>query len=265
MSLDTAIQLFQLHVLPVLLRLLGALLIWNVGRRIIALVAALVAKTLTHNKLDSTLVRYLTSILSGLLTVFLVLGIVEFLGIPTTSFAALAAGAGLAIGAAWSGMLANFAAGIFMIVMRPFRVGDRITAGGVTGTVREIGLFATQIDTEDNIQTLVGNAKLFGDNLQNHTAYPQHTCMLEFHLRSSADFHARMQQLTEQLKTIPGVTAGTCEVEFEKFSPWGPVLSATVDCQHNDFRRVRADMAAAIQRIYGEMGLQAPAVAVNAS
>jgi len=257
MNLETSLQLFQLHVLPVLLRLLGALLIWNIGRRLIAVVATLVGRTLTHNKLDATLVRYLTSILSGLLTVFLVLGIVEFLGIPTTSFAALAAGAGLAIGAAWSGMLANFAAGIFMIVMRPFKVGDEITAGGVTGRVKEIGLFATQIDTEDKIQTLVGNAKLFGDNLQNHTGYAVRTCKVEFYLRSNADFQPHMETLEEALKRIRSVEAASCEVEFEKFSPWGPVLSATVDCPHGEFRRVRADMAAAIQHVYGNMGLAA--------
>lgn len=253
MNLDHSLKIFEEHVLPILLRLLGALLIWNIGRRLIGFGMTFVTKAMQHNKMDATLVRYLGSILSGLLTVFLTLGIVEFLGIPTTSFAALAAGAGLAIGAAWSGMLANFAAGIFMIVMRPFQVGDFITAGGVTGTVKEIGLFATQIDTEDNIQTLVGNGKIFGDNVQNHTAYPQRTCKIEFHLRSDADFTSHMERLAEELRKIEGAEAA--EVEFEKFTAWGPVLAAQADCHREEFRRVRAEMAAAVYRVYGQMGL----------
>ena len=259
MDVQSAIKFFQEYLLPVLVRLLGALIIWNIGRRLIGVGLSFVTKAAQHNKMDPTLIRYMGSILGGLLTVFLSLGIVEFLGIPTTSFAALAAGAGLAIGAAWSGMLANFAAGIFMIVMRPFQVGDFITAGGVTGTVKEIGLFATQIDTEDNIQTLVGNGKIFGDNVQNHTAYPQRTCKIEFHLRSDSDFAQHMEELTRQMQQIDGAIAGSAETEFEKFTAWGPVLSAQVDCDHHVFRRVRADMAAAVYRVYGTMGLPASA------
>ena len=260
MNLDTTLKLFQEYILPVLLRLLGALIIWNVGRRLIGVALTFITKGLQHNKMDPTLVRYMGSILGGMLTVFLSLGIVEFLGIPTTSFAALAAGAGLAIGAAWSGMLANFAAGIFMIVMRPFQVGDFITAGGVTGTVKEIGLFATQIDTEDNIQTLVGNGKIFGDNVQNHTAYPQRTCKVEFQLRADADFAPQLDTLTGELRQIEGVMANSAETEFEKFTTWGPVLSAQVDCDRQVFRRVRADMAAAVQRVYGSMGVKGASV-----
>jgi len=253
MTPDQVFQIFQVQILPVLLRLLGAMLIWMIGRRLIGFGMTLITRALQRNEMDATLVRYLSSIINSMLTLFLALGIIEFLGIPTTSFAALAAGAGLAIGAAWSGMLANFAAGIFMIVMRPFQVGDFITGGGVTGTVKEIGLFATQIDTEDNIQTLVGNGKIFGENLQNHTAYPQRTCKVEFQLRANADFAARLDCLTAEIATIPG--ASGAEVDFEKFSPWGPVLSAQADCTPGEFRRVRAAMASAVVRVYGELGV----------
>jgi small conductance mechanosensitive channel len=248
-----AVKIFQEQVVPVLFRLLGAAAIWMIGRRLITFAMSLITKALQRNKMDPTLVRYLGSIVSSLLTLFLALGIIEFLGIPTTSFAALAAGAGLAIGAAWSGLLANFAAGIFMIVMRPFQVGDFITAAGVTGTVKEIGLFVTQIDTEDNIQTLVGNGKIFGDNVQNHTARPKRTCKVEFQLKADADFAPRMPELTSAIAAIPG--ASDADVDFEKFTPWGPVLSAQAGCSVADFRRVRAGIAAEAVRVYGAMGL----------
>ena len=92
-----------------------------------------------------------------MLNIVLILAIVDIFGIRTTSFAALLAGAGLAIGAAWSGMLGNFAAGVFMQVLRHYEVDDFIQAGGVTGTVKERGLFGTTVVTPDNVTTIVGN------------------------------------------------------------------------------------------------------------
>lgn len=79
--------------------------------------------------------------------------ILGYFGVQTTTFAALIAAMGLAIGMAWAGLLANFAAGAFLLVLRPFKVGDFITAGGVTGTVHELGLFVTTFDTPDNVRT----------------------------------------------------------------------------------------------------------------
>ena len=87
-------------------------------------------------QLDPTILRYVGSIVSVTLNILLVIGILGYFGIQTTSFAALIATAGVAIGAAWAGLLSNFAAGVFVIVLRPFKVGDFITAGGVTGTVK---------------------------------------------------------------------------------------------------------------------------------
>ncbi len=107
-----------------------------------------------------------------ILTIALVIGILGYFGIQTTSFAALLAGAGLAIGAAWSGMLGNFAAGAFMLVLRPFKVGDFVSMGGVTGTVHELGLFGTTLITPDHVLTTVGNGKVFGETIQNFSALP---------------------------------------------------------------------------------------------
>lgn len=118
------------------------------------------------------MLRYVGSFITVTLNVLLVVGILGFFGIQTTSLAALIAAVGLAIGMAWSGLLANLAAGGFIIVLRPFKVGDFICAGGVTGTVKEIGLFTTAINTPDNVLTMVGNNKIFGDNIQNFTHNP---------------------------------------------------------------------------------------------
>ena len=121
-------------------KVIGAILRWVVGRWLIGLVVKF-GRALTAKQFDSTLQHYLVSIISVALTVMLVIVILGFFGIETTSFAALIAAGGVAIGVAWSGLLANFA----------------IQAGGVEGTVRDIGLSTTTILTPDNIVTMVGN------------------------------------------------------------------------------------------------------------
>src|SRR5262245_63609384 len=142
------------------LKLLGAIAVWIVGRRLIALSVRLTERALRRGSMDETLVGYIGSGLSVLLDVVLVVAILGFFGVETTTFAALLAGAGLAIGTAWGGILANFAAGVFLVGLRPFQMGDFVTVAGVTGTVYEIGLLATTINTPDNIRTIIGNAKI---------------------------------------------------------------------------------------------------------
>lgn len=125
----------------------------------IKLALALMAKALNRQHLDATIVRYISSALNVTLNVVLIMALRGFFGVETTTFAALLAGVGIAIGAAWSGLLANFAAGVFLEMLRPFKVGDFVSAGGVTGTIEEIGLFGTTINTlSDTIQDFSTNA-----------------------------------------------------------------------------------------------------------
>src|SRR6516165_7210008 len=169
----TAIQTFvSTTLVAILLRIAGAIVIWVVGRWIIRRLSLLMQAAMTRNRVDSTLTKYLSSILSITLSIALALGILGYFGVQTTSFAALLAGAGVAIGAAWSGLLGNFAAGAFLLVLRPFKVGDFVNVGGITGTVRELGLFGTTLVTPDNVMTIVGNGKIFADTIQNYSALP---------------------------------------------------------------------------------------------
>src|SRR6188508_2867822 len=104
--------------------------------------------------------------LGVVLNVALIVAILGYFGVETTTFAALIAAGGVAIGVAWGGLLSNFAAGAFLVFLRPFKVGDAITAGGVIGTVESIGLFGTVLNTPDNVHTIIGNTKVFGDTIQ---------------------------------------------------------------------------------------------------
>src|ERR1051325_9334425 len=157
---QSAIPFITLFVLKVI----GALVIWVIGRKLIHVAARLVVRSLRF-PFDQTVAAYIGTAVSVLLTIGLILALLGFFVIETTSFAALLAGVGLAIGAAWSGLLANLAAGIFLLILRPFKVGDFISGGGVLGTVDDIGLFVTSVTTLDNVKTFVGNNKLFSENI----------------------------------------------------------------------------------------------------
>ena len=159
--------LVSTYLVPFGWKLLGALAVWIIGGWVVRLVRAALGRFLVARHVDATLIRYLDASANVLMKILVLIGVLGVLGIETTSFAALIAAVGVAIGAAWAGLLSNFAAGIFLMVLRPFKVGDFIQGGGMLGTVREIGLFVTAIDTPDNVRTFVGNAKLFSDTIQN--------------------------------------------------------------------------------------------------
>jgi small conductance mechanosensitive channel len=135
-------------------KVVGALALWLIGRWLIAFALRLLGRAMSRQNFDATLARYMQTGLSVVLNVALVVAILGFFGVETTTFAALIAAGGVAIGVAWGGLLANFAAGAFLVFLRPFKVGDFVTAAGVTGTVDEIGLFGTILNTPDNVRPL---------------------------------------------------------------------------------------------------------------
>lgn len=186
-------------------KILVAILFWVLGRWLISFAVGLVEKALARQSVDPTVLRYVGSFITVTLNILLVVGILGYFGVQTTSLAALIAAIGLAIGMAWSGLLANLAAGGFIIVLRPFKVGDFVTAGGVTGTVKEIGLFATAINTPDNVLTLVGNNKIFSDTIQNYTHNPYRRVELKAQLSGAADYAAAVAVLKQRVAAIPNV------------------------------------------------------------
>ena len=187
------------------LRLLGAIAIWIVGRWLIGVVLRMIGTGLRKQKIDPTLIRYIHSAVAVLLNIVLVIAILGFFGVETTSFAALIAAAGVAIGVAWSGLLSNFAGGVFLVILQPFKVGDFITASGVTGTVEEIGLFVTTLNTPDNVKTIVGNGKIFADTIQNFSANPYRRVELTAQLAHGVDPQAAIALLKPALLQVPNV------------------------------------------------------------
>lgn len=149
--------------------LIGAILIYIIGRFIIRQISRLVAKILEKRKLEISVQTFLKSLLSILLNLILAFAIVSRLGVETTSFAAILASAGVAIGMALSGNLSNFAGGLIILVFKPFKVGDYIDGQGASGTVKEIQIFHTILSTVDNRIIYVPNGSLSSNAITNYS------------------------------------------------------------------------------------------------
>ena len=152
------------------LKIVAAALIFIVGRFIALGLRKLLRNILVRNKVDETLIGFVSSLAYVLMMAFVIIAAISKLGIQTTSFIAILGAAGLAIGLALQGSLANFAAGVLMLIFKPFKVGDFIEGGGVSGVVEEIGIFTTELKSPDNKKIIVPNAIITGDKIINYTA-----------------------------------------------------------------------------------------------
>lgn len=234
---------------------LGAIAVFIVGRWLIGLACRMIGAAMTRQKIDLTVQNYLVSFISVALNIALVVAILGYFGVQTTTFAALVAGAGVAIGAAWSGLLSNFAAGIFLLVLRPYKVGDYITGGGVEGTVLEIGLFGTTINTPDNVRTIVGNSKIMGGDIKNYSANGFRRVELVAQLAGSADFHKAIGLLKEAVAAVPNRADKTSvDVEILEFNEFGPKLAVRPYCHTDHYWQVYFDTNRTIADTLGANG-----------
>ncbi|MCC5636051.1 mechanosensitive ion channel family protein [Nostoc sp. CHAB 5844] len=241
------------------LKVIGAILLWMIAQRLIDLALKVLRRGFRSQNVEPTLINYLINIISVTLRIVLVVAILGFFGIETTSFAALLAAVGIAIGAAWGGLLANFAAGAFLIIFHPFKVGDFITAGGVTGTVTELGLFTTTINTPDNVMTIVANNKIFSDNIQNFSANPYRRVDLLAQLHHDVNHNDAIARLKTRISQIPNVLDNPApDVEIMTFNLAGPLLAVRPYCNNENYWQVYFDTNKAIRETFGEAGYPVP-------
>lgn len=152
-------------------KVLAALLIFVIGRWIAKIVRSAVKRIMARRSLDPMLINFLGAILYALLLVAVVIAAVGQLGIQTTPLVAVLGAAGLAVGLALQNSLGNFAAGVMLIFFRPFTKGDYVEAGGTSGTVDEVGIFNTVLNTPDNRRVIVPNGQITSDTITNYSAY----------------------------------------------------------------------------------------------
>jgi small conductance mechanosensitive channel len=254
----------QTIIVPFLFKLVGAILLWVVGGWLIGFAMRLLRRSFSMAKLDPTLISFLLSLISALLRVVLVVAILGFFGVQTASFAALLAGAGVAIGMAWSGMLGNFAAGVFLQLFRPVSVGDFVSGGGVTGTVEEVGMFVTTILSPDHVHNIVPNSKFFGDTIINYSTFPYRRVELEAQLDNTADVGKAIAMMKEAVRAVPNQYPGKeADVELLTFTERGPRLAVRPYTHTSHYWQVYFDTNRVIaETLSGANGFPVPRVPV---
>ena len=152
------------------LKVLGAVAVFLIGRFIAGAVRRAIGRTATARGVDATLIPFVTSLVYWLLMIMVLIAVLTLFGINTTSLVAVLGAASLAVGLALQGTLANFAAGVMLLLFRPFRARDLVDVAGVEGVVESVGIFSTTLNTLDNVRIVVPNGEVYGKTIKNYTA-----------------------------------------------------------------------------------------------
>ena len=169
------------------LKIIAALAIFILGRWLAKLIKKIIRNMMVKRNIEPTIASFTESIIYVLLMTFVILAALARLGVQTTSFVAVIGAAGLAVGLALQGSLANFAAGFLMIIFKPIKVGDYIEGAGTAGTVESISIFTTTLTTPDNKTIIIPNAKLTGDNITNYSTKEIRRVDFKFGVAYNAD------------------------------------------------------------------------------
>jgi small conductance mechanosensitive channel len=262
-SLNTLVDAVQIWLategLAFLLRLLAALLIFLIGKWVARFISGLISGALTRAKVEPTLGRFLTRIAYTVLIVVVAMAALDMVGVKTTSMIAIIGAAGLAIGLAMQGSLSNFAAGVLIIIFRPFKIGDFIEAGGVKGIVEEISIFTTNLRTPDNLGVIVPNSAITGGSITNFAAKDTRRCDLKFGIAYDDDIAAAKKAIWDVLNADPRIlkdpapTVGVMELADSSVNivvwPW--VARA-------DFLQVKFDLNERIKAALESAGCSIP-------
>ncbi|MGD8983935.1 MAG: mechanosensitive ion channel [Desulfobacteraceae bacterium] len=241
------------------LKIIGAIVILILGRIAAGIGRKIARRVLEKSKTDPAIISFVGSLTYILILTFTVLAALAKFGIQTASFVAILGAAGFAIGFALQGSLGNFAAGVLILVLRPFRVGDFIMGAGEAGAVKEIGLFTTVLATPDNIKIMVPNGKLFGDVIKNVTAFDTRRVDLVIGIGYSSDIQkawdVMMGLIKEDARILSDPAPQIAVAELADSSvnfvvrPW---------VKKEDYWGVKFDLTRKIKEAFDENGIEIP-------
>lgn len=236
-----------------------AIAILFVGRIVIRWLVKLLRKIMVRANLDPILVNFASSITTGVLLVILLIASIDRLGVDTTSFIAVLGAAGLAVGLALKDSLQNFAAGIMMIIFRPFKLGDFIEAGGVSGIVEKISVFSTIMKTGDNREIIVPNGQIYAGAITNYSARDTRRIDLIFGIGYDDDMVKAQHIMADILATheliladpAPAITVAELADSSVNFNvrPW---------VKASDYWPVRSDLLQKIKLAFDDNGISIP-------
>lgn len=256
LSVDT---ILNSYIIPWGTKIILALLVFIIGRMIAKLLTAAMEKVMVKGKVDEMLVSFLSNIAYTALLAVVVLAALEQLGVNTTSALAILGAAGLAVGLALKDSLASFAAGVMLIIFRPFKLGDFVEAGGATGVVEEIRIFHTVLKTGDNREVTMPNAQIYGGTITNYSARETRRIDMVIGISYGDDIKLARDLINQVLETDASVLKepaptvmllelGASSVDFA-VRPW---------VKSGDYWTTRAALLEAIKACFDKEGISIP-------
>ena len=241
------------------LKIIGAIIILILGRVAAGLGRRIVKRLLEKTKTDGTIISFVSGLIYVLILVFTVLAALAKFGIQTASFIAILAAAGFAVGLALQGSLANFAAGVLILVLRPFKVGDYIMGAGEAGTVKEIQLFTTELATPDNIKIMVPNGKLFGDVIRNVSAYDTRRIDLVIGIGYSSSMQKAYDVMMGLIKNESRILSEPApQIAVSELADSSVNFVVRPWVKKEDYWGVRFDLTRKIKEAFDENGIEIP-------
>ncbi len=245
-------------------KILGALVVWIIGKFIIGKIVKLAGKSVDKSKIDSTLAPFIKNMIRYVLLTLLALSVVGILGVETTSFAAIIAAAGLAVGMGLQGSLGNFAGGVLLLIFRPFSVGDVIKAQGYEGQVEEILLFVTRLKTLDNRTIFIPNGPLAGGPIENYSKEEWRRVDMDFKVGAGQDVDQARKAMVQALNGVNGVTSSpAATVAVTGLTEYATQLQARPFCKPADYYNVWVDCQEAVKKALVANNIQGPVPSQN--
>lgn len=241
------------------IKIVGAILLLIIGRMVATFARRLTRKLLSKKEVDPIIVSFVGSLVYYLILIFAVIGVLNNFGVQTASLIAVLGAAGFAIGLALQGSLANFAAGIMLLIFRPFKVGDYVEIAGTSGSVKETGLFTTVLTTPDNIKIMVPNGKVFGDIIKNVTAFDTRRVDLVVGI----GYSSQIEKASTVLEGVLKADARVLEEPAPKIAV-GELADSSVNLivrpwvKTSDYWPVRLDLTRQIKEAFDENGIEIP-------
>ncbi|GAB6074928.1 mechanosensitive ion channel family protein [Nautilia lithotrophica] len=241
------------------IKILGAIAIYIIGKWIAQFLTSLFRKMLERSNTDVTLVKFLGDLVYFGLIVLVIIAALGTLGVNTTSFAAIIGAAGLAVGLALQGNIANFGAGVVLLFLRPFKVGDFVEAGGAVGVVDAIGIFNTTFKTGDNRVIIVPNSNIIGGNITNYSREAIRRIDLVIGVGYEDDLKLVKSTLEEILNNHPKVLKDPAPaVALAELADSSVNFNVRPWVKSEDYWSVRSELLETIKTTFDEKGINIP-------
>jgi len=241
------------------LKVIGAILVLIIGRMVAGFVRKGIRKAMARTNTDKAVASFVSSLVYYLVLVVAVLAALKNFGIETASFIAVLGAVGFAIGFALQGSLSNFAAGVLLLVFKPYKIGDYVEAGGVAGTVRDMGMFSSILTTPDNVRVIVPNGKIFGDVIKNYAGEDTRRVDMvigigyDSSITKATEIMFDLMKADERVLSDPAPVIAVAELADSSVNlvvrPW---------VKKEDYWGVKFDLTQKIKETFDESGIEIP-------